>query len=59
MNKTDAMREIVGLLAEFVRSEADDLAERLANAFAALLAPGDEPAPEDEPEPVKKTTRRR
>jgi hypothetical protein len=59
MNKTEAAREIVALLAEFVRSEADHLAERLADAFAALLAPGDEPAPEGEPEPVKKTTRRR
>jgi len=59
MNKTDAARLMVNLLAEFVRSEGEELADRLAEAVKALLAPDEEPALEEEAEPVKKITRRR
>jgi hypothetical protein len=59
MNKTDAARLMVNLLAEFVRSEGEELAERLAEALKALLAPDEDPALEDEAEPVQKITRRR
>jgi len=59
MNKTDAARLMVQILAEFVRSEGEELADRLAEAVKALLTPYEEPALEEEPEPVKKITRRR
>ena len=59
MNKTDAARLMVQILAEFVRSEGEELADRLAEAVKALLTPDEEPALEEEPEPVKKITRRR
>jgi hypothetical protein len=59
MNKTDAARLMVNILAEFVRNEGEELADRLAEAVRALLSPDEEPALEDAPEPLKKTTRRR
>jgi hypothetical protein len=59
MNKTDAVRLMVNMLAEFVRNEGEDIADRLAEAVKALLSPDEEPALEEEAEPVKKITRRR
>jgi hypothetical protein len=59
MNKTDAARLMVNILAEFVRNEGEEIADRLAEAVKALLSPDEEPALEDAPEPLKKTTRRR
>ena len=59
MNKTDAARLMVNILAEFVRNEGEEIADRLAEAIKALLWPDEEPAVEGDPEPLKKTTRRR
>ena len=59
MNKTDAARLMVQILAEFVRSEGEELADRLAEAVKALLTPDEEPALEGDLEPAKKPARRR
>jgi hypothetical protein len=59
MNKTDAARLIVNILAEFVRNEGEEIADRLAEALKALLSPDEKPALEKEAQPVKKITRRR
>ena len=59
MNKTDAARLMVQILAEFLRSEGEELADRLAEAVKALLTPDEETALEEEFEPAKKPARRR
>ena len=43
MDKTQAARLLVETLAAFVREEGETLAERLAEALSALLAPAEEP----------------
>jgi hypothetical protein len=58
MSKTDAARLMVNILAEFVRNEGEEIADRLAAAVRALLSPDEEPALAEEAEPVKKITRR-
>jgi hypothetical protein len=59
MNKTDAARAFVEALEGFKRAEGEELAATMAEALAVMLAPEEEPAPEGEAEPAKKTTRRR
>ena len=59
MDKTQAARLLVETLAAFVREEGEALAERLAEALAALLVPAEEPPLEDEATPAKKPARRR
>jgi hypothetical protein len=59
MNKTEAARAFVEAVEGFKRAEGEDLAATMAEALAVMLAPEEEPAPEGEAEPAKKTTRRR
>jgi hypothetical protein len=58
MNKTEAARAFVEALEGFKRAEGEDLAATMAEALAVMLAPEEEPAPEGEAKPVKKTTKK-